>query len=147
MDKKSLKKFSTMFGWLIDLDVSGKIKCAVLGRLVEGKTALLNLRSIDIFLFVHCLLCRSFSLNVNILQIGDRLAFQHPPAGGLVRNTELSAITKLSSGDETSPIANVLLPAAVLSVVIGQLLLLMVYDRYVLSKSRKHQFQHFLIFL
>jgi hypothetical protein len=36
MDKKSPKKFSTMFGWWVGLGVSGKIKCAVLGRLVEG---------------------------------------------------------------------------------------------------------------
>jgi hypothetical protein len=36
----------------------------------------------------------------------------------LVRRTELSATTKLSSGDETPPIANVLLPAGVLPVVI-----------------------------
>jgi hypothetical protein len=33
----------------------------------------------------------------------------------LVRRTELSVTTKLSSGDETPPIANVLLPAALSS--------------------------------
>jgi hypothetical protein len=86
-------------------------------------------------------------LTAILLQIGNGLAFQHPPAGGFVRSTELSATTKLSAEHETPPIADVLLAAAVLSVVIGQLLLLMVYGRYVLSKSRKHQFQHFLIFL
>jgi len=43
MDKKSPKKFSTMFARWVGLGVSGKIKCAVLGRLVEGKTALLIL--------------------------------------------------------------------------------------------------------
>jgi hypothetical protein len=48
-------------------------------------------------------------MTANGLQIGDGRAFQHPPAGGLVRSTELSATTKLSSGDETPPIANVLL--------------------------------------
>ena len=34
----------------------------------------------------------------------------------LVRRTELSATSKLSSGDETPPIANVLLPAVLFSV-------------------------------
>jgi type II secretory pathway component PulL len=34
----------------------------------------------------------------------------------LIRRTELSATSKLSSGDETPPIANVLLVAALLSV-------------------------------
>jgi hypothetical protein len=29
MDKKSPKKFSTMFGWWVGLGVSGKIKCGV----------------------------------------------------------------------------------------------------------------------
>jgi hypothetical protein len=51
----------------------------------------------------------------NVLQIGDGPAFQHPLAGGLVRRTELSTTTKLSSGDETPPIANVLLYAVFLS--------------------------------
>ena len=41
MDKISPKKFSTMFGWWVGLGVSGKIKCAVLGRLLVGETALL----------------------------------------------------------------------------------------------------------
>jgi hypothetical protein len=51
----------------------------------------------------------SFKIAHNGLQIGDGRAFQHPPAGGFVRSTELSATTKLSNGDETPPIANVLL--------------------------------------
>ena len=44
-----------MFGWWVDLSALGKIKCAVLCRLVEGKTALLVLRSVGVFLFVYCL--------------------------------------------------------------------------------------------
>jgi hypothetical protein len=48
MDKKSPKKFSTMSGWWVGLGVSGKIKCAVLDWIVEGKTALLILRSVGI---------------------------------------------------------------------------------------------------
>ena len=67
MDKKSPKKFSTMFGWWVGLGVSGKIKCAVLDRLVEGKTALLILRSVGIFLFVCCRSCRSFRVSANSL--------------------------------------------------------------------------------
>jgi hypothetical protein len=54
MDKKSPKKFSTMFGWWVGLGVSGKIKCAVLGRLVVGKTALLILRSVGICISFFC---------------------------------------------------------------------------------------------
>jgi hypothetical protein len=49
MDKKSPKKFSTMFGWWMILGVSDKINFAVLGPLVEGEPALLFLRSVDIF--------------------------------------------------------------------------------------------------
>jgi len=33
MDKKSPKKFSTMFGWWLGFGVSGRIKCVVLCRL------------------------------------------------------------------------------------------------------------------
>ncbi len=71
MDKKSPKKFSTIFGWWVGLGVSGKIKCAVLGRLVEGKTALLILRCIGIFLFVCCRSCRSFRVSANGSRLGE----------------------------------------------------------------------------
>jgi len=54
MDKKSPNKFSTMLGWWVGLGVSGKIKCAVLGWLVEGKTALLILRSVGILSILFC---------------------------------------------------------------------------------------------
>ena len=77
MDKKSPKKFSTMFGWWVGLGVSGKIKCAVLGRLVERKTALLILRSAGIFLFVCCRLCRSFRVSANGLQLQEVGDFYH----------------------------------------------------------------------
>jgi|GEM_PF-4454658 len=45
----------------------------------------------------------------DVSQIGDGRAFQHPARAGFIRRTELSATTKLSSGDETPPMANVLL--------------------------------------
>jgi hypothetical protein len=54
MDKKSPKKFSTMFGKWVGLGVSGKIKCAVLCWLERGETALLILRSVGIFRFCFC---------------------------------------------------------------------------------------------
>ena len=75
MDKKSPNKFSTKFGWWVGLGVSGKIKCAVLGRLVEGKTALLILRSVGIFLFVYCRSCRSFRVSANGLALGAVAVF------------------------------------------------------------------------
>jgi hypothetical protein len=52
MDKKSPKKFLTMFGWWVGLGVSGKIKCAVLCWLELGETALLILRSVGILSFI-----------------------------------------------------------------------------------------------
>jgi hypothetical protein len=51
MDKKSPKKFSTMFGWWVGLSVLGKIKCAVLFWLERGESALLILRSVGILSF------------------------------------------------------------------------------------------------
>ena len=77
MDKKSPKKFSTMFGWWVGLGVPGKIKCAFLFRLVEGKTALLILRSIGIFLCVCCRSCRSFRLSANGFGLGEGGDFHH----------------------------------------------------------------------
>ena len=59
-----------MFGWLMGLGVSGEIKCAVLGLLVEGKTALLILRSVGIFLFVYCRSCWSFRVSANVFALG-----------------------------------------------------------------------------
>jgi len=71
MDKKSPKKFSTMFGWRVGLGVSGKIKCAVLCRLMVGETALLILRSVGIFLLVYCRACRSFRVSANGFRLGE----------------------------------------------------------------------------
>ncbi len=88
MDKKSPKRFSTMFGWWVDLGVSGKIKCAVLGRLVKGKTALLILRSVGIFLFVSCWSCPSFRVSANGFGLdegGDFEALHCQPSTNLDR--------------------------------------------------------------
>jgi hypothetical protein len=86
MVKKSPKKFSTMFGWWVGLDVSGKIKCAVLGRLVEGKTALLILRSVGIFLFVCCRSCRSFRVSANVPSVCE-VAYElaHKDTGAIIQ--------------------------------------------------------------
>ena len=54
MDKKSPKKFSTIFGWWVGLGALGKIKCAVLSCLESGETALLILRSVGILSFFLC---------------------------------------------------------------------------------------------
>jgi len=52
MDKKSPKKFSTMFGWWVGLGALGKTKCAVLFWLELGETAFLILRSVGILSFI-----------------------------------------------------------------------------------------------
>jgi hypothetical protein len=54
MDKKSPKKFSTMFGWWVGLGALGKIKCAVLCWLEHWETALLILRSVGILSVFFC---------------------------------------------------------------------------------------------
>ena len=99
MDKKSPNKFSTMFGWWVGLGVSGKIKCAVLGRLVEGKTALLILLSVGIFLVVCCRLCRSFRVTANVPTLGVRAGFRRTK----LSTNHKSPIEKLNLNVSTSP--------------------------------------------
>jgi hypothetical protein len=81
MDKKSPKKFSTMFGWWVGLGALGKIKCAVLFWLERGETALLILRSVGILSSVFSTVvdgqhCRH-SITGNVLQLPEGRDFYH----------------------------------------------------------------------
>jgi hypothetical protein len=81
MDKKSPKKFSTMFGWWVGLDALGKIKCAVLCWLKRGETALLILRSVGILSFFFCsfIVSRaSFRVSANVLQLPEGGDYEVP---------------------------------------------------------------------
>jgi hypothetical protein len=66
--------------------------------------------------FLYLIVC----LSMIVVSLRLHLTFRRLPMSGLlpqkfVRNTELSATTKLSSGDETPPIANVLLAVVILA--------------------------------
>jgi hypothetical protein len=48
------------------MNMSGKIKCAVMGRLEFGETALLIFRRVGIFLFLCCRSGQSFRVSANV---------------------------------------------------------------------------------